>query len=66
MATPMRVTALETIHADGFPNLCYVRVHTDAGLVGLGERVGLADGELRQDITPGGDSILEVILPWER
>src|SRR5919204_1744817 len=33
----MRVTAVETIHADGFPNLCYVRVHTDEGLVGLGE-----------------------------
>ncbi|MBS1845361.1 MAG: sensor histidine kinase [Actinobacteria bacterium] len=37
-----------------------------SGLVGLGERVALADGELRKDITPGGDFILEVILPWER
>jgi galactonate dehydratase len=33
----MRVTAVETAYADGYPNLCYVRVHTDAGLVGLGE-----------------------------
>ena len=33
----MRVTAIETVHADGFPNLCYIRVHTDEGLVGLGE-----------------------------
>ncbi|HEY3083804.1 MAG TPA: mandelate racemase/muconate lactonizing enzyme family protein [Chloroflexota bacterium] len=33
----MRVMAVETIHADAFPPLCYLRVHTDEGLVGLGE-----------------------------
>ena len=33
----MKVTALETILVGEFPNLCYVRVHTDEGLVGLGE-----------------------------
>jgi L-alanine-DL-glutamate epimerase-like enolase superfamily enzyme len=33
----MRVTGLETLRLDAFPNLCFVRVHTDAGLVGLGE-----------------------------
>ncbi len=33
----MRITAVETILLDEFPNLCYVRVHTDEGLVGLGE-----------------------------
>jgi L-alanine-DL-glutamate epimerase-like enolase superfamily enzyme len=33
----MKVTALETILVDEFPNLCYVRVHTDEGVVGLGE-----------------------------
>jgi L-alanine-DL-glutamate epimerase-like enolase superfamily enzyme len=33
----MRVTGLETLRLDEFPNLCFVRVHTDAGLVGLGE-----------------------------
>src|SRR5579884_3096156 len=33
----MIITALETIRVDAFPNLCYVRLRTDAGLIGLGE-----------------------------
>jgi galactonate dehydratase len=33
----MIITAIETILVDTFPNLCYVRIHTDAGLIGLGE-----------------------------
>ena len=33
----MRITALETIQLAEFPNLCFVRLHTNAGLVGLGE-----------------------------
>ena len=33
----MKVTGLETILVGEFPNLCYVRVHTDEGVSGLGE-----------------------------
>ena len=33
----MRITALETIQLGEFANVCFVRLHTDAGLVGLGE-----------------------------
>ncbi len=33
----MIITAIETILVDTFPNLCYVHIHTDAGLIGLGE-----------------------------
>jgi len=33
----MNVTKLETIRLDEFPNLVWVHVHTDEGLVGLGE-----------------------------
>jgi L-alanine-DL-glutamate epimerase-like enolase superfamily enzyme len=33
----MRITGLETVRLDEFPNLCFVRLHTDAGPVGLGE-----------------------------
>jgi galactonate dehydratase len=33
----MKVTALETIQLGEFPNVLWVRVHTDQGLVGLGE-----------------------------
>ncbi len=37
-----------------------------SGLVGLGERVQLADGALRHEVGPGGEFVLEVTLPWER
>jgi galactonate dehydratase len=33
----MKITALETIQLGEFPNLLWLRVHTDQGLVGLGE-----------------------------
>jgi galactonate dehydratase len=33
----VQITAVETIVVDEFPNLCYVRVHTDEDVVGLGE-----------------------------
>jgi len=33
----MRITALETLRISEHPNLLWVRVHTDEGLVGLGE-----------------------------
>ena len=33
----MKVTAIETLSLEEFPNILWVQVHTDAGLVGLGE-----------------------------
>ena len=33
----MRITAIETLRAREFANVLWVRVHTDAGIVGLGE-----------------------------
>mgnify|MGYP000409824348 FL=1 len=33
----MKITAIETIRLEEFPNLLWVQVHTDQGLVGLGE-----------------------------
>ena len=33
----MKITAIETIRLDEFPNLLWVHVHTDEGLTGLGE-----------------------------
>lgn len=33
----MEITALETLRLQEFPNVLWVRVHTDQGLVGLGE-----------------------------
>ena len=33
----MRITAIETIRVGEFPNLIWVEIHTDEGLIGLGE-----------------------------
>jgi len=33
----LKITAIETLRLDEFPNILWVEVHTDAGLVGLGE-----------------------------
>ena len=33
----MKITRVETIRLGEFPNLLWVRLHTDEGLVGLGE-----------------------------
>jgi galactonate dehydratase len=33
----MRITSVETIRIGEFPNILFVRLHTDAGLLGLGE-----------------------------
>ena len=32
----MKITAFETIRLGEFPNLLWVHIHTDEGLVGLG------------------------------
>jgi len=33
----MKITAIETLRAEEFGNVLWVRVHTDAGIIGLGE-----------------------------
>ena len=33
----MKITRLETLRLDEFPNLVWLRVHTDQGMSGLGE-----------------------------
>jgi L-alanine-DL-glutamate epimerase-like enolase superfamily enzyme len=33
----MKITAVETLHLGEFPNILFLRLHTDTGLVGLGE-----------------------------
>jgi len=45
----MKIAAIETIRTTEFPNLLWVQVHTDAGLVGLGETFkGSASAEGRE------------------
>jgi galactonate dehydratase len=33
----MKITAIDTLHVGAYPNITFVEVHTDAGLIGLGE-----------------------------
>ena len=39
----MKITAIETLKAEEFSNVLWVRVHTDAGIIGLGETFYGAD-----------------------
>ena len=51
----MKVTAIETIRSAEHPNLLWVQVHTDAGLVGLGETFygpAAAEGHIHGIIAP--------------
>jgi galactonate dehydratase len=51
----MRITSVETIRLGEFPNLLFVRLHTDAGLVGLGETFfGAAEVETYLHATAAG------------
>jgi galactonate dehydratase len=33
----MKIIKIETIRIEEFPNVCFVQIHTDEGIVGLGE-----------------------------
>jgi L-alanine-DL-glutamate epimerase-like enolase superfamily enzyme len=51
----MKITAIETIRLDELPNLLWVQVHTDNGLVGLGETffgVGAAEAHIHEFVAP--------------
>jgi L-alanine-DL-glutamate epimerase-like enolase superfamily enzyme len=51
----MKITALETLRLGAHPNLCWVRVHTDEGLVGLGETwfgAAAVEADLHERIAP--------------
>ena len=51
----MKITDLETIRIGEWPNLLWVRLHTDAGIVGLGEAykgVRAVEGYLHETVAP--------------
>ena len=51
----MKVAAIETINLDEYPNVLWVQVHTDAGIVGLGETFYAVEpviGHIHQTIAP--------------
>ncbi len=39
----MKITGFETVRVEQYPNILWVRVHTDEGLVGLGETFFMAE-----------------------
>ncbi|MDA1311523.1 MAG: mandelate racemase/muconate lactonizing enzyme family protein, partial [Proteobacteria bacterium] len=51
----MKISAIETIRIAEFPNLLWVHVHTDEGLIGLGETFygpGAAEAHIHETIAP--------------
>jgi galactonate dehydratase len=51
----MKVTEIETIRLDALPNILWVRVHTDEGIVGLGETfygTQAVEGHIHQTVAP--------------
>ncbi len=51
----MLVTAIETVRLDAMPNLVWVRIHTDEGLIGLGETFygpDAAEAHIHRTIAP--------------
>ena len=51
----MKVTDIETVRLDSFPNILWVRVHTDEGIIGLGETFygsHAAESHIHQTIAP--------------
>jgi L-alanine-DL-glutamate epimerase-like enolase superfamily enzyme len=52
----MKITAVETVQLEEYPNLLWVRLHTDAGLIGLGETF--------YAVRPVAEHIHETCAPW--
>ncbi|MGV3550868.1 mandelate racemase/muconate lactonizing enzyme family protein [Rhizobium sp.] len=51
----MKITALETIRVKEFPNILWVEIHTDEGLVGLGETFFMAqtvEAYIHEEVAP--------------
>ena len=54
----MKITALETIQVAEYPNLLWVQIHTDEGLVGLGETAYVPDAVATHVHTAGAAALL--------
>ena len=67
----MKITKLETIHLSGYPNILFVAVHTDAGLVGYSDTFYMTEalrGYIHQFAAPMllGRDPLAIELHWRR
>ncbi|MEO0673344.1 MAG: mandelate racemase/muconate lactonizing enzyme family protein, partial [Pseudomonadota bacterium] len=51
----MKITRVETIRTDEFPNILWLEIHTDDGITGLGETfygLDAAEGHIHSLIAP--------------
>ncbi len=51
----MKTTKIETVRLAEFPNICWVQLHTDEGLIGLGETfygAGSVEAHVHETIAP--------------
>ena len=67
----MKITKVETIHLSGYPNILFVAVHTDAGLVGYSDTFYMTEalrGYIHQFAAPMllGRDPLAIELHWRR
>lgn len=67
----MKITKLETIHLEGYPNILFVAVHTDSGLIGYSDTFYMTDalrGYIHQFAAPMllGRDPLAIELHWRR
>ena len=67
----MKITKIETIHVEDYPQILFVAVHTDEGLVGYGDTFYMTDavrGYVHQFAAPMllGHDPLAIELHWRR
>lgn len=48
----MKITSIETLRTEEFSNVIWVRVHTDTGMIGLGETFMAPAQSRRRSTTP--------------
>ena len=58
----LKITRIETLRLGEFPNIIWVLVHTDDGLIGLGDKPGLGLEQL-PDLHQRADATVRVCLP---
>lgn len=66
----MEITTVETVRIEEFPNICFVQIHTDEGVVGLGETyfgAGAVEAWVHESAAPAlvGKNPLAIEQHWQ-
>ena len=66
----MKVVALETIRLNDYPSIMFLQVHTDDGLIGLGENCGFITPPttpgLGTQLQPGLNQRSDALVRWSK